>query len=99
MEPFDPCRRFIHGLLGKIAVMGRTARPEMVFLLRDLLHRFQPDLFSAAAAPDILWQVYLSPPLRLVQPKLCAMALLFDPRRGNRISKRIGCGMDSVLYH
>src|SRR5215475_6227438 len=42
MEPFDPCRFFIHGLFGKVAVMGRTARPAMVFLLCDLLHRFLP---------------------------------------------------------
>ena len=99
MEPLDSRWVFVYWPFGKVAVMGRTAWPEMVFLLRDLLHRFQPDLFSAAAAPDILWQVYLSPPLRLIQPKLCAMALLFDPGRGDRINRRIGCGVDSVLYH
>ena len=60
MEPFDPCRFFIHGLLGKVAVMGPAAWPQMVFLLRDLLDRFQPDLFSVALAVGVLWRVYPS---------------------------------------
>ncbi len=79
--------------------MGRTGWPAMVFLLRDLLHRFLPDLFSVAAAPDILRQVYPSPPLRLIQPKLCPMAVKFGEGRSRPITYRIGCGMDSVLYH
>ena len=99
MEPIDSRGIFIYGLFGQVAVMGRKGWPAMVFLLHDLLHCFLPDLFFAAAAADILRQVYPSPPLRLIQPKLCAMALLFDQRGGNRISRRVGCGMDSILDH
>ena len=97
MELFDPCRFFIHGLLGKVAVMGRTAWPAMVFLLCDLLHGFLLDLFSLDAAVGVLWRVYPPSPLRFIQPKLCAMALLFGPGRGNPVGRRIGFGMDSVL--
>jgi hypothetical protein len=45
-----PMAFFIYGLFGKVAVMGRTGWPAMIFLLRDLLHCFQLDLFSVAAA-------------------------------------------------
>src|SRR5579872_926668 len=98
MEPFDPCRFFISGLLGKVAVMGRTAWPAMVFLLRDLLHDFQPDLFPAGAAPGILWRVYPSSPLRSIQSKPCPMAVQFGQKRCHHITNRIGRGVDSVLY-
>src|SRR5258708_32238854 len=45
MEPLDSRWVFVCWLFGKIAVMGRTAWPEMGFLLRDLFQCFLPDRF------------------------------------------------------